>query len=75
MIQWIITIIILLLALAWAGKHLYRFLFKKKTKKDDACAGCSSDCSTCPFFDQATFENMTKEEHQSPDINKTLKSE
>jgi bacterioferritin-associated ferredoxin len=49
MLQWILTIIIVLAATAYA---IYKIIRRFKTparKKDPDCSGCSSDCGDCPL--------------------------
>ncbi len=46
MTQWVITIIILGIAMGYAVYRLYRY-FRKSGKKPADCDGCSSDCSSC----------------------------
>ncbi|MFN2394676.1 MAG: FeoB-associated Cys-rich membrane protein [Bacteroidales bacterium] len=57
MIQWIITILIVILALYFAIKWILHY-FRKQQKKTDDCAGCSSDCSQCPLHTE--LEGLAK---------------
>jgi hypothetical protein len=46
MIQWIITLIIVVAALVYWGYRIYKYFFSKPENKSD-CDGCSADCKSC----------------------------
>lgn len=52
MIQWIITIIIVVAAITYAGYLIYS-RFRKKPVKDPDCNSCASDCTNCPLMEQS----------------------
>ncbi len=55
MIQEIITYVIIFAAVASVLIRWLKFI-KRSKKKNAACpAGCSLDCSTCPFAGQAAY--------------------
>ncbi|MFW5757725.1 MAG: FeoB-associated Cys-rich membrane protein [Bacteroidota bacterium] len=50
--QWIITIIVSVLAFGYALFKIFKLLKKPtsgKTSKADDCEGCSSNCNECPL--------------------------
>ena len=49
MIQWILTILIVLLAFVYAGYRIKKRFFTKEEAKDPDCQGCTSDCKSCPL--------------------------
>jgi len=49
MTQLIITLVIVIIAIASAVYLIIRSFLKKK-KKSDICSGCSSDCGGCKFY-------------------------
>jgi hypothetical protein len=57
MTQLIITLIIVSAALATAVFLVVK-RFRKKSKKEDVCGGCSSDCGECGFYKE--LEKMKK---------------
>ncbi len=46
-LQWIITAIILLAALVYAGYNIYKYFFIKPKRKKAACDHFSGDCAEC----------------------------
>lgn len=66
MIQWIITIFIVVAAITYGGYRIYN-RFRKKPEKDPDCNSCSSDCSNCPLMEQAgQINKAVNHEHRDP---------
>lgn len=60
MIQWIITIAIVLAAFTYAIVKIYRrFATKKQSPDQESCANCSSECASCELAE--TLKNNRKE--------------
>lgn len=55
MVQWIITILIVLAACAYVGYKVFQY-FRGPAVKDSECSECSSDCSECPLT--SSFQNF-----------------
>jgi len=49
MTQFIITLVVVFVAVLAAGYLIYK-RFKKKAKKADCCNGCSEECGDCAFY-------------------------
>ncbi|TVQ86074.1 MAG: FeoB-associated Cys-rich membrane protein [Bacteroidetes bacterium] len=50
MIQWILTIVIVVAALFYAVFRIVKYFRKPAKTKPDECSDCSSDCSHCPLY-------------------------
>jgi hypothetical protein len=60
MTQWIITIIILLLAFGYAINKLIGVIRRPKKRPSDPCNGCSSDCAACQFMTKDNLSDKLK---------------
>ncbi len=63
MIQGIITIIIVVAAIIYAGYRIF-IRCRKKPEKDPDCSSCSSDCSGCPLLEQSEKIKKTTQTRQ-----------
>lgn len=49
MMQWILTALIVLAALIYVAVKVWKYFSKPKKQADD-CQSCSSDCESCPLY-------------------------
>ncbi len=57
MLQWILTIIIVLAATAYAVYKIIRRFKAPVRRKEPDCNGCSADCGDCPLASEILKQN------------------